>query len=186
MHYTHPQPHLAMASVEQKTAVSVFETWRNFINGGMLLNPTVVALLKAAATKQAEREEVAAQKASMSRWLEWMRGGPAGGLRRQHRFTRVPTGWTESAACSGRDVTVGDNDDLEGLSTDMGEEDNPDGLSEEQLRQLKMSAVSKGSPVDAQCEANDQADAWAVQWGAELTSIWGLAICIGDNGTQKQ
>ena len=76
--------------------------------------------LKAAATKQAERAEVAAQKASMARWLEWMRGGPAGGLRRQHRFTRAPTGWAQSAACSGRDMTFGDNDDLEGLSTDMG------------------------------------------------------------------
>jgi hypothetical protein len=60
---------------------------------------------------------------------------------------------------------------LDSLSTELGEEDNPDGLSEEQLRQLKLTAVVKGAPVDAQCEANDQASAWAVQWGADLKEV---------------
>ena len=34
-----------------------------------------------------------------------------------------------------------------------------------------MGAVEKGAPVDAQCEANDQATAWVAQWGAELDLI---------------
>ena len=100
-----------------------------------------------------------------------MREGPANGLRRQHRFTRVPSGWKQSAESSGKQFEFGEHDDLEGLSSDAGENDDLDGLSEEQIRGLKRGTVEIGVPVDAQCEANDQATAWAAQWGAELDLI---------------
>ena len=58
-----------------------------------------------------------------------------------------------------------------GQGDELGGHDDPDGLSPEQLLMIKMGAVEKGAPVDAQGEANDQAKAWEVQWGSKLKEV---------------
>lgn len=110
----------------------------------MLLQVGVVDMLCRVAIKQAESEERAARAASLAQWMSWLHEGPANGLRRQHRFSRLPTGWMQSAESSGKGNELGENDDL-------------DGLSEEQLEAIRLGHVEKGVPVDAQCEAIDQA-----------------------------
>ena len=102
--------------------------------------------------KQAGAEESAATTSSVVKWTSWLLDGPTNGLGRQHRHTRTATGWTQSAGSKGEEHEVGDRVDL-------------DGLSQEQLLAIKLNVSEKGEPVVAQSEANDQATAWAEQWG---------------------
>ena len=154
--YKHPGPDSATATQEQLAALSTFEEWQLGLSIGMLLQSAVVTMLGKMAVNQAEKEERAARAASLVQWTIWLHEGPANGLSMQHRFTRLPTGWPQSAASSGRGNELGESDDL-------------DGLSEDQLEALRIGQVEKGVPSDAQCDANDQADAWAIQWGSQLT-----------------
>lgn len=155
--YKHPKPDMATATQVQLVALATFEEWQ-LVSKGMLLQHAVVTMMGKVAVKQAEKEERAARVASLVQWTIWLHEGPANGLSRQHRFTRLPTGWTQSAASSGKGNELGESDDL-------------DGLSEDQLEALRIGQVEKGVPSDAQCEANDQADAWAIQWGSQLTEV---------------
>ena len=150
MQYKHPKPDMATATPERLAAMQVFEWWQISLSQGMLLQVAVAGMLRKAAVKQAEAEEKAARAASLARLQSWLRDGPANGLRRQHRFTRLPTGWTQSANNSGEGNELLGNDDL-------------DGLSEDQLKAIKSGQVEKGVPADAQCEVNDQATAGAVR-----------------------
>ena len=43
-----------------------------------------------------------------------------------------------------------------------------DGLPREELEALKTNQSGTGEPVNAQAEANDQAEAWADQWGSKM------------------
>ena len=90
--YRHPKPNLAPASSEQAMSFKVFEDWRGSIKASQLHSNPWVEMLKQVANRQAEREEAAAQLASIKGYILWVAGGPAGGLRRQHQFTRIATG----------------------------------------------------------------------------------------------
>ena len=46
-----------------------------------------------------------------------------------------------------------------------------DGLSREELEALKTNQSDTGEPVNAQAEANDQAEAWVAQWGPRWRSL---------------
>ena len=46
--------------------------------------------------------------------------------------------------------------------------DDVDGLSKDGLEALKTNQSDTGEPVSAQAEANDQAEAWAMQWGSKI------------------
>ena len=74
-----------------------------------------VTALKAAATANAEKEEKAAQYASLVKWTQWIHKGPADGLRRQHRFSRTVKGWTATGKSSGFIADVDQADELEDL-----------------------------------------------------------------------
>ena len=82
-------------------------------------------------------------------------GRPTNRLNKLHRLSRVAIGWTESARSKGEDEEIGERDDLDGLSTD-------------ELEALKANQSDVGEPVSAQAEANDQAEAWAEQWGSKI------------------
>ena len=112
-------------------------------------------MLRQVANRQAEREEAAAQLASIKGFILWVAGGPAGGLRRQHQFTRIATGWTETALNKKSGNELGDQDDLEGLSG-------------EQIEAIKTEVGDEHSPADAQAEVNDLAVAWKKVWGHDL------------------
>ena len=120
----------------------------------MLLTPRVAKMLLHLASKQAEVQEKAAAVASILKWAAWLAEGPGNSLKKLHRFSREATGWTESAKSKGESEEVGDDDDI-------------DGLSKEELEALRSNQSDTGEPVNAQAEANDQAEAWAIQWGSK-------------------
>ena len=151
----HPKPDPAQANHEQSMSFKVFEDWRGCIQRGQVHSRPWLEMLKHVATKQAEKEEAAAQLASINSYKLWIESGPAKGLRRQHQFSRNATGWTETALDKDNGNEVGDHDDL-------------DGLSEEQIEAIKTKVGDASSPANAQCEANDQAAAWKEVWGGEL------------------
>ena len=80
---------------------------------------------------------------------------PAGGLRRQHQFARVATGWTETALDKNTGNEIGGQDDL-------------DGLSEVQIEAIKAKIGDESSPADAQAEVNDLAASSKKLWGDDL------------------
>ncbi len=65
------------------------------------------------------------------------------------------TGWTETALdrCSGNEV--GEHDDLEGLS-------------EEQIEAIRANIGDKSAPANVQAEVNDQAAGWDTVWEGDL------------------
>ena len=58
----------------------------------MLQNKSWTEAFKKAAVANAEKEERAAQHASLMKWTQWIHEGPADGQRRQHRFSRNAKG----------------------------------------------------------------------------------------------
>ena len=133
----------------------VFSDWRCTIKHGQLHARPWLDMLRHVATKQAEKEEAAAQLTSIKGYILWVSSGPAGGLRRQHQFSRVATGWTETALDKGNSNEVGDLDDLYGLS-------------ELQTQALKTKIGDASAPADAQAEVNDQAAYWKKVWSGGL------------------
>ena len=70
----------------------------------------------------------------------------------------MATGWAEVADSKGNENQLGEDDDL-------------DGLSQEQLQAIRTISLDSGAPVDAQYESNDQATAWGEQWGSKLAKV---------------
>ena len=87
-----------------------------------------------------KREEVAAQKMSLMAWTKWIHEGPAAGLRRQHRFSRVADGWIPTARSTG---TVCPVDPMDEMDIDVG-------LNNEQLDQLRQNTMLGDAPAGAQ------------------------------------
>ena len=89
-----------------------------------------------------------------------MQEGPASGLRRQHQFTKVATGWTESAIAEGVSNTIGGFDEM-------------DGFSAAQIDALKAHVISDQAPADAQAVAEGEATAWGMHWkvGREVEEV---------------
>ena len=125
----------------------VFEDWRGNIRICQLHSSPWVEMLRQVANRQAEIEEAAAQLANIRGYIQWVASGPAGGLIRQHQFTRIVTGWTATALDKQNGNELGDQDDL-------------DGLSEEQIEALKAKIGDESSPADTQAEVNDLVETW--------------------------
>ena len=136
----------------------MFSAWQRSLTRGMLLTPCVAKLLLHVASKQVEVQEKAAAAASIVKWTAWLAEGLGNSLKKLHRFSREATGWTESAKSKGESEEIGDNDDV-------------DGQSKEELEALRSNQSDTGEPVNAQAEANDQAEAWAIQWGRRIRNL---------------
>ena len=102
------------------------------------------------ASKQVEAQEKGAATASVIKWTTWLTEGPSSSLKTLHRFSRVATGWTESAKSKGQSDEIGERDDV-------------DVLSKDEFEATKTNPSDTGEPVSAQAEANDQAEASAMQ-----------------------
>ena len=153
--YSHPFPLKEAATPEQLLGFQTFLNWRGIITAEMLQHDPWIAALRDTALKNAVSEEVAAQAMSIKAWTKWIHEGPAAGLRRQHRFTRVADGWSPTARSSGivGDVDGSDDIDLE------------DGLTTEQLEAIRQATSLGNAPAGAQQEAEDEARAWLKIWG---------------------
>ena len=121
----------------------------------MLEHRAWAAGLKTVAVANAEREERAAQQSALIKWTQWIHEGPADGLRRQHRFSRNAKGWTPTAKSSGVDAGIDVEDEVEGMQ----------GVSLEDLNQMRFENTCKGTPATAQQEADDEAECWSKHWG---------------------
>ena len=85
-------------------------------------------------------------------WMEWIRGGNAHGLRRQHRFLRTPQAWTQG--------TVG----RPGLLLDQEAKARQE-RGDWDLRLLTGVLGDAEAPLGAQAEVEEQANQWAGHWG---------------------
>ena len=90
--HRHPSPPPLKATPEQMEGFRNFLNWRRRLTREMLNHRAWVVALKAVATSNAEREERAANQASLMKWSQWIHEGPADGQRRQHKFTRTVKG----------------------------------------------------------------------------------------------
>ena len=117
------------------------------------------------AVANAEKEERAAQRIAMAKWVSWIRDGPAHGLRRQHRFTRNVVGWVPAEKSTGVVTEVDVRDEVDELQ----------GLSRQDINDLKFQQAEDHAPATAQQEADQQADLWYKQWGW----TWPFRSCSG-------
>ncbi len=120
--YSHPHPREVLATKEQNDAMKVFGDWREAITLSMLQQDSVATMLEEVATKQADREEAAASKAVTLKWVSWLHEGPAAGLGRQHRMSKVAQGWAPTATACGRASEMPDLEDLSLITSDAADE----------------------------------------------------------------
>ena len=59
------------------------------------------------ASKQVEVQEKVAATASVIKWTTRLTEGSSSSLKKLHRFSRVATGWTESAKSKGQSDEIG-------------------------------------------------------------------------------
>ena len=78
--YRHPKPNPAQATLEQVMSFKVFNDWRGNVQPRQLHSKPWLEMLRRVATKQAEKEEAAAQLANIKGYILWVGSGPAGGL----------------------------------------------------------------------------------------------------------
>jgi len=110
-----------------------------------------------------QESDIAAQRMNATmraNYQDYLNGGPALGLGRQHRMSRTAVGWIPTKVGSSKLLVIDDLDDT-------------DGLSAEDMAAVLRHDCSVLSPLDAQQEAEDQADKWG--------GIW--AVGTKDNGT---
>ena len=163
--YEHPAPEWVKATQEQKDAYRDFQKWRELLTKQRLQHVMWVEAFRDVARKEAEKQERAAQYASFKKWELWIHEGGAGGLRRQHQFSRVANGWAPTKRSTGQTCDTAEEDEIDEL----------DGLSREDIDALRFEQGSVGTPATVQQEADDQATKWSGQWG--LT--WILKSCSG-------
>ncbi len=107
------------------------------------------------AARQAARAEAEVRKRLEREWHDWIHGGPAQGLGRQHRFSRTPIGWAPARVASGVATAVDELDD--------------EGVSERDLRLLIVPSGEPAQPLCAQLGVEAEADQWAGHWDAAPT-----------------
>ena len=73
----HPSPPKITSTVQQLEGFAAFEAWQGMITNQMLQEVQWVIPLRKVAMQQAEREEKAAQEASLQKWIKWIHDGPA-------------------------------------------------------------------------------------------------------------
>ena len=93
--YEHPRADPFKAKPQQMDSFNKFLKWQEATSVELLGNTSTSweMALRNMAVANAEKEERAARNIAMLKRVCWVRGGPAGGLRRQHRFTRNAAGW---------------------------------------------------------------------------------------------
>ena len=104
-------------------------------------------------------------------WTSWLREGPAKGLSRQHRMSRVAHGWVAMPHVEEQEVSH-----LGGLDDPLEQQDIRD-LMEVQARDapteenpvVTYTNVPRRVPASLQQTADNEASQWASQWGAGKT-----------------
>jgi len=120
-----------------------------------LSNPTWAKSFLGVAEKEADHSDAKASRLATAKFTDWLQEGPAQGLKRQHLFSRVATGWIPSKTGHQPTTNLSELDDLEGLSP-------------QQLQTALAPAPEADTPLGAQHLANAERADWAVQWATEM------------------
>ena len=131
-------------------------SWCSSLSASRLDNAYTVAELHTVAMANARAHERALRRSRIDSWLQWVVGGPARGLRHQHRFTREPTGWIDT-----RVDTAPPPDD--GRPPSVGEREG-DGIYVQESRLLRWDVHSAPAPLGQQALVDREADEWALHW----------------------
>ena len=112
------------------------------------------------AAKIAERAESQADNASTAQFLSWLHEGPATGPGRQHKLSRVATGWIPSR--------VGDEAEQDDAHIGWDHDDEVmNGLSAEQVAEAIPAQGANTTPLTAQQTVDLEAKEWGTQWAEE-------------------
>ena len=98
---------------------AAFRAWARMVTAEALSNPTWVATFVTVAAREADHASARAARLAAAKFEDWLHEGPAQGLKRQHLFSRVATGWIPSKCGSHTATTMSELDDVEGLSLEQ-------------------------------------------------------------------
>ncbi len=140
--------------------IVTFEAWRLAASRCDLTRGPVIQSLVTAATDIADSFRAHVQWVKFKSWSAWLHEGPAGGLGRQHRLSRVATGWIPVPIGVAPAPSLSIVDDVEEVADDW--EDMWGSVDSQ-------NAVDRG-PMDAQRVAEHEANIWAQQWASSTTA----------------
>ena len=132
----------------------MFIAWQQHLTTDMLQSHAVVESLTEVAVGMAESMAQSDQTLSRANWISWVNDGPASGLRRQHRMSRVAIGWVRSKYLAG-DV---DGDD----------EHHDRHASALQLQWERRRRLDCPVPMSLQQAVDDQASIWSTHWACDI------------------
>ncbi len=135
---------IADANAEERRQSQCFMRWREAITMHVLRSDFWVKALDTVAGQESGVAARRADAAMRTNYQDYLNGGPALGVGRQHRMSRTAVGWIPTNVGSSKLLMVDDLDDT-------------DGLSAEDLAAILRHECSMQSPLDAQQEAEDQA-----------------------------
>ena len=130
---------------------AAFKAWRDTLTVEALESKLWIKAFIDVADNASKVADSRAANRSAKHFTEWLREGPAAGLKRQHLFIRTATGWTDSKVGNESTPVTSELDDLEGLSP-------------EQLQAACSPTTSAQTPLGAQHLANAELADWGIQW----------------------
>ena len=99
------------------SAVENTTRWQQHVTTDMVRLPAIASALCRVAMSMSNKITQETQSTHHSNWISWINEGPASGLRRQHRMSRVAIGWIRSKDLSpDADLSRDDDDDGPQLS----------------------------------------------------------------------
>lgn len=134
--------------------VACFKAWMGLITLEALQSHAWTAAFEQTALRFADRTERAAANASLAKWGNGLTEGATCGLGKQHRFTRNALGWTPTREGEAMLLEVGDRDDADGLTPD-------------ELASVLGNPASGVTPYNAQQLAEAEATSWGKEWLVE-------------------
>ena len=129
-----------------------FLRFNSFLSRELLADPGAVAVILRLATFSLAQAERLAARVRANSWNSWIQEGPAAGLKRQHRMTRVPHGWISEG------LAAHDEDEL--YLNHL-----PDGFREP-APVAPPGSEHRPAPRTAQQRADVADRGWATQWAA--------------------
>ncbi len=126
-----------------------------------------VKVVEQCAREAAKKEEDNLAAAREQAWKQWLHGGPAHGLGRQHRFARVQAGWIPTDVGMALHQARGsDAADIAGSQRREGQHD--ESYQEEGYGGRILKQTDRGmAPLGLQGIVDDQAMSWAEHWAAD-------------------
>ena len=125
--------------------------WVARLTAAILRDRVAVASLRAAARSTAEQHAAADQRRATASWLSWLQEGPSAGLARQHRMSRVASGWIPASVAPVPAETES-------------EEDTGSIPFEEDYLGNEAMAETLDEPLNGQHSVDSEAAKWSEEW----------------------